>query len=259
MSHASAADASALRPGELRVRVDAHTGDVDGSVGHAAAAGVVVGTAAGGGRRHGTRVACLAGPAATGDTITVHEALAFAIPDALDAAAAAALLCSWPAAWFALHHVAGLQAGESVLVLDATSPVGIACVQLAKAAGARVMALTRLRAGFDAARRAGAHDVVSLQESLWPDIVREHGGADVIAGIADADVVTRSMRCLARGGRLLMMAPPAGFAAALAIQPLLLRAGALHAAHWGAAEQRRATAPILAALSALWAEGRIRL
>lgn len=171
----------------------------------------------------------------------------------------AALARDWPAAWFALHHRARLQAGESVLVLDAVSPIGMACIQLAKAAQAHVVALTRTRSQFDAVRRAGADDVVSLQESQWVDIVREHGGADVIAGIADADLLTRSMRALARHGRLLVMAPPDALAAELPVKPLLLRSGTLQGAFWSPDHAFRMAEAIMAALTALWARGAIRL
>ncbi len=170
-----------------------------------------------------------------------------------------ALARDWPAAWFALHHRAKLQARESVLVLDAASPVGVACIKLAKAAQAHVVVLTQTRSQFDAVRRAGADDVVSLQESQWVEIVREHGGADVIAGIADADLLTRSMRALARHGRLLVMAPPDALAAELPLKPLLLRSGTLHGAFWSPDHAFRMAEPILAALTALWAQGAIRL
>lgn len=171
----------------------------------------------------------------------------------------AALARDWPAAWFALHHRAKLLAGESVLVLDAASPVGLACIQLAKAAQAHVVALTQTRSQFDAVRRAGADDVVSLQESQWVDIVREHGGADVIAGIADADLLTRSMRALARHGRLLVMASPDALAGELPVKPLLLRSGTLHGAFWSPDHAFRMTESIMAALTTLWAQGAIRL
>ncbi len=170
-----------------------------------------------------------------------------------------ALMHGWPAAWFALHHRARLAAGDAVLVLDAASHIGMACVQLAKAAQAQVIALTRLRAEFDAVRGCGADDVVSLEESQWADIVREHGGADVIAGIADADLLVHSMRALARHGRLLVMAPPDTLPAELPLTPLLRRSGTLHAAFWSPDQARRLGQPIMTALSALWAQGAIRL
>ncbi len=171
----------------------------------------------------------------------------------------AALARDWPAAWFALHHRAKLQAGESVLVLDAARPIGMACIQLAKAAQAHVVALTQTRSQFDAVRRAGADDVVSLQESQWVDIVREHGGADVIAGVADADLLTRSMRALARHGRLLVMASPDALAGELSVKPLLLRSATLHGAYWSPDHAFRMAESIMAALTTLWAQGAIRL
>ncbi|WP_304308425.1 zinc-binding dehydrogenase [Pseudacidovorax intermedius] len=170
-----------------------------------------------------------------------------------------ALARDWPAAWFALHHRARLLPGESVLVLDACSPVGMACVQLAKAAQARVVALTRRRSEFGAARRCGADDIVSLEESQWVEIVREHGGADVIAGIADADLLARSMRALARHGRLLVMAPPEDLTAELPLEQLLRRSGTLHGAFWSADQVLRQAKPIMAALTTLLAQGAIQL
>lgn len=76
---------------------------------------------------------------ALADYTLMHTAEAFDAPAALDDAEAAALHIAYQTAWFALHRRAGLKAGETVLVHAAAGGVGSATVQLAKAAGARVI------------------------------------------------------------------------------------------------------------------------
>ena len=79
----------------------------------------------------------------------------FPAPPSLSDTEAAALFIGYQTGWFALHRRAGLQAGETVLVHAAAGGVGSAAVQLAKAAGARVIVVVGGAAKAEYARKTG--------------------------------------------------------------------------------------------------------
>jgi NADPH:quinone reductase-like Zn-dependent oxidoreductase len=104
----------------------------------------------------------------------------YALPDGLDPALAVTLGVSGLAAWLSLEWRAGLQPGETVLVLGASGVVGQIGIQAAKLLGAgRVVAAARSREGLERARRLGADAVVSLDGGDdVGDRLREATGGD---------------------------------------------------------------------------------
>ena len=105
----------------------------------------------------------------------------FDVPDDLDDAAAAALANSGLGAWLALDWRAGLQPGETVLVLGATGQVGSVAVQAAKLLGAgRVVAAARGGDRLERLRERGADAVVALDgEGDLAERIREAAGGAV--------------------------------------------------------------------------------
>jgi NADPH:quinone reductase-like Zn-dependent oxidoreductase len=104
----------------------------------------------------------------------------YALPDGLDPAVAVTLGVSGLAAWLSLEWRAGLQPGETVLVLGASGVVGQIGIQAAKLLGAgRVVGAARSREGLECARRLGADAVVSLDGGDdVGDRLREATGGD---------------------------------------------------------------------------------
>ena len=192
------------------------------------------------------------------DYALVRETMAIRLPEALGDAAAATLPVVWPTAWIALHERARLQPGETVLVHAAAGGVGLACLQLIRAAGARSIALVGSRAKFEAARAAGADEVVSMEDA-WSDIVREHGGADIVVDTVGGEATLQSLRCIARNGRLLLVGFSSGEIPQIPANRLLLKnlsaLGVYWSHDWSLAQVERA----IAALLDLHARGAIRL
>jgi NADPH2:quinone reductase len=101
-------------------------------------AGVVAGIGPGvTGFNIGDRVLALAEQGGFGQFVAVKARDCYRLPDAISFTDAAASAVIYDTAWIALHDRARLAAGETVLVLGATGGVGLAAIQLAKAAGAR--------------------------------------------------------------------------------------------------------------------------
>jgi NADPH:quinone reductase len=168
------------------------------------------------------------------------------------AAAPAALTCHLPASFsfeqgggfilnyhtahFALTRRAGLRPGETVVVHGAAGGVGTAAVQVARALGAEVIAVTSSPEKAEIARRAGAHAVVFTDDD-WPAALRSLNngrGADVIVDPVGGDRFDESLRCLAPGGRLVVVGFTEGRIPSVAANRLLLRNISVVGAAWGA-------------------------
>lgn len=104
----------------------------------------------------------------------------------------------------AVRDTARVQAGETVLVTGATGGVGWPSVQLAKLAGARVLAVTREESKADALREAGADVVIVMQGGRFAKQVKEvtdGHGADVVIDNVGSRVFNECFDSLALHGR----------------------------------------------------------
>ena len=137
-------------------------------------------------------------------------------PRTLAFAAAAAVPTPAQAAWRAVVDVAQVAPGMAVLVHGAGGPLGSVAVQLAKRAGARVVA-TAGADSIDIARAAGADEVIDYRRERFEQRVRE---MDVVVDTVGAAVQEASWATLRRGGLLVATAvpPAAGRAAAAGVR-----------------------------------------
>jgi NADPH2:quinone reductase len=136
---------------------------------------------------------------------------------------------------FALTRRGRLASGETVLVHGAAGGIGTAAVQLASAFGARVVAVVSSDAKAEAARAAGAHDVVRVEG--FRDAVREltgGRGVDVVVDPVGGDRFTDSLRSLATEGRLLVIGFTAGEIPTVKVNRLLLNNIDVVGVGWGA-------------------------
>ncbi|WP_375271086.1 NADPH:quinone oxidoreductase family protein [Sphingomonas sp.] len=128
------------------------------------------------------------------------------MPERLTFAQAASIGATYLTAYVALVRLARLEAGEWVLVHGATGGVGWATVDLARALGARVIATGRDLAKLDLLAREQAVEA-TLTVPGFRERVKEitGGGADVIVDPVGGDVFDESVRCVAFGGRLMVV------------------------------------------------------
>ncbi len=164
---------------------------------------------------------------------TVHGGLAelcrarahqlVAIPDGVSFADAAALPVAYGTALRMMRANGHVAAGEKVLILGASGGVGVCCVQLAKLAGAEVIACAgsdekaaRLaRLGADKTINYTSHDFVEEVHRLYGKPARRGRGTDrgvnVVVNFTGGDTWVKSLRCLRVGGRLLTCGATAGY------------------------------------------------
>lgn len=113
-----------------------------------------------------------------------------------------------------------IKAGDRVLVLGASGGVGTGCVLLAKVAGAEVIACAGGEKKMQRLRDLGADHVIdykALDFSKWaiekygkPQRRTYEGGVDVVVNFTGGDTWLPSLRCLKRGGKLLVCGATAG-------------------------------------------------
>ena len=160
------------------------------------------------------------------ELVTVPAANAVPLPEAIDFITAAAFPLSFLTAWHMLHTRARLVEGETVLVVAAGSGGGQAAVQLAKAAGARVIATAGSDAKVAMAKSIGADDVIDHHHDDVVARVREltgRRGVDVVVEHVGVATWDRSVRSLARGGRLVTCGATTGHDAKLDLRHLFAR------------------------------------
>jgi alcohol dehydrogenase len=114
-----------------------------------------------------------------------------------------------------------VKAGERVLVLGASGGVGTGCVILAKMLGAEVIACASSEEKLQRLKELGADEVVNYKEvdfSKWaverygkPQRRSYEGGVDVVINFTGGDTWHPSLRCLKRGGKLLVCGATAGY------------------------------------------------
>ena len=128
------------------------------------------------------------------------------IPDTLTFEEASAIMVIYPVAWHLLIDRGGLKPGESVLVMAAGGALGVAGIQIAKLAGARVIAAAGADWKLERARQLGADDTVNYQTTKLGDAVREltgERGVDIVfENVASEELWPESMKSLANRGRL---------------------------------------------------------
>jgi NADPH2:quinone reductase len=155
-------------------------------------------------------------------------------PPELDDGQAVSLPVNYVTMYFALARRAALQRGESVLVLGAAGGVGTAAIQVAKAMGARVIAVLHRVEALDFVSGLGADIVIPMTDG-WSKVVREHTGgrgADVVVDPVGGDPFDEAVRALATEGRLLVLGFAAGSIPAVKVNRLLLRNAGVLGVGW---------------------------
>lgn len=160
----------------------------------------------------------------------------FPAPASLDDAQAASLFIGYQTAWFALHRRARLQPGETLLVHAAAGGVGSATVQLGKAAGARVIGVVGGPEKVEYAQRLGADVVVDRFEQDFVQVVKaetDGRGADVVFDPVGGDTYTRSTKCIAFEGRIVIIGFTSGTIQQARLNHPLLKNYGILGLQWG--------------------------
>jgi NADPH2:quinone reductase len=198
-------------------------------------AGIVRGAPEGSPVQEGDRVVAFPGLGGFAERVVADPRVVFPLPERMSFEAGAALPMNYLTVHFALTRRGGLQPGETLLVHGAAGGVGTAGVQLARAMGARVIAVVSTEAKGEMARKAGATDVVLADG--FRDAVKEltgGRGVDVVLDPVGGDRFTDSLRSLAPEGRLLVVGFTGGEIPTVKVNRLLLNNISVVGVGWGA-------------------------
>jgi NADPH:quinone reductase-like Zn-dependent oxidoreductase len=142
------------------------------------------------------------------------------IPDGVSFAEAASLPVAYGTAHRMLITHNTVKKGDKVLVLGASGGVGTACVILAKLLGAEVVACASSKKKLHRLKELGADEVVDYTKVDWskwavekygkPQRRSYDGGVDVVINFTGGDTWVPSLRCIKRGGKLLVCGATAG-------------------------------------------------
>lgn len=153
-------------------------------------------------------------PGGLAEYVKAPAAQAIPIADGYPFDEAACLPVAFGTAWRMVVTHARVQPGEDVLVHGASGGVGIAAVQIAKLAGARVFATSSTAAKLDRVKALGADVLINYAEDPdWDVTVRRltgKRGLDVIVETVGAATWERSIRALGKGGRLVTSGATSG-------------------------------------------------
>ena len=158
------------------------------------------------------------------------------VPDGMSSRDAAGLPIVYPTAFLALRQRAALRAGETVLVHAGAGGVGSATIQLARHWGARVIATAGGAAKVALCRELGADAAIDYRaEPISEAVRRETGGrgVDVVIDPVGGEVTRESLRCLAWGGRLVIVGFAGGGIAEIPANRLLLKNASALGVYWG--------------------------
>jgi len=173
--------------------------------------------------RPGDRVTALLGGGGYAQFALVDARHALPIPQGLDFVRAAALPETVFTVWSNVFERGQLRAGETLLVHGANSGIGVTAIQMAKAAGARVIATARGAAKAAKAGELGADLAVDAADGDWAAAVKAAGNVDVVLDMVGAEYFERNLDVLAPDGRLVVIATLTGHEVRLDLRRLMLK------------------------------------
>lgn len=184
----------------------------------------------------GNRVMALSPKGALAEKLVLPAAILSTVPEGMSAEAAAGFLVSYCTALYGFENCGKLQPGETVLVLGAAGGVGMAAIDVAKAMGARVIAAASTAEKRAAARAHGADMVLDYSDPDWRkalDALVEKRGVDLVYDPVGGSYSETAFRCLAPGGRHLVVGFANGEIPKLPLNLALLKRASLVGVDWG--------------------------
>jgi NADPH2:quinone reductase len=211
----------------------------------------------------GQSVACLSGTGGFGTHTLAPAKLCMPLPAGFPAVDAAAFIMIYATSHHALMDRAGLKAGETVLILGAAGGVGTAAIQIAKAAGARVIAAASTDEKCALCKSLGADEIINYTTQNMREVLKTLTGGkgpDVIYDPVGGDIAEPAFRSIAWRGRYLVVGFAAGPIPALPFNLALLKGASIVGVFWGdfARREPQANAAMMAELATWYGQGKVK-
>lgn len=173
--------------------------------------------------------------------VAINSRMVLPLPDFISFEQGAGLITAHATAHHALKQRAQLQKGETLLVTGASGGTGLAAVQIAKAMGARVIALCSSEEKLAAAKEQGADELIlsdapDLKERI--KALTKDKGVDVVYDVVGGDLFHTISRCMAWNGRLLVVGFASGKIPEFAVNLALVKGFSVIGVFWGSFAQK---------------------
>jgi NADPH2:quinone reductase len=211
----------------------------------------------------GQSVACLSGTGGFGTHTLAPAKLCMPLPPGFPAVDAAAFIMIYATSHHALIDRAALKAGETVFILGAAGGVGTAAIQIAKAAGARVIAAASTDEKCALCKSLGADETINYTTQNMREVLKaltDGKGPDVIYDPVGGDFAEPAFRSIAWRGRYLVVGFASGPIPALPFNLALLKGASIVGVFWGdfARREPQANAAMMAELAKWYAQGKVK-
>jgi putative PIG3 family NAD(P)H quinone oxidoreductase len=177
--------------------------------------------------RQGDKVCALLGGGGYAEYATVDARHALPIPAGLDFTAAAALPETVFTVYANVFEHGALKSGETLLVHGATSGIGVAAIQMAKAAGAKVIATARGADKAAQARQLGADVAIDTANEDFGAAAKAAGGVDVALDMVGAPYLAATLDALKTGGRIVYIAALGGGTLEVPVRQVMMKRAVL--------------------------------
>jgi len=158
------------------------------------------------------------------EEIVLSEDALIASPPGLEFVQSASLTCAGTTAWNALFVTGNLKAGDTVVLLG-TGGVSIWALQLARAAGARVIVTSSSDAKLARARELGAHHTINyVTTPHWSaEVLRltDGEGADQVVEVGGEKTIEQSLASIRVGGAITVIGAVSGMGGGIAPRSLI--------------------------------------
>ena len=166
----------------------------------------------------GDRVCALVAGGGYAELCVAPIAQCLPVPKGLTDIEAASLPETFFTVWQNVFHIAGLQAGEWLLVQGGSSGIGVTAIQLAKAFGAKVIVTAGSDEKCAACLAVGADHAINYRtQDFVAEVKRitDKRGVDVVLDMVAGEYLAREVECLAADGRIAIIAVQGGTQSAL--------------------------------------------
>lgn len=175
----------------------------------------------------GTEVCALLAGGGYAEKVLVPAGQVMPIPPGVDVKTAAGVPEVAATVWSNVFMIAGLKAGDNLLVHGGAGGIGTMAIQMAKAVGATVFTTAGSEEKLDLCRSLGADVAINYRTEDFVEVLSAAGGADVVLDNMGAKYLSRNVSALASEGRLVIIGMQGGVKAELNIAELLNKRGAV--------------------------------
>ena len=171
----------------------------------------------------GDRVCALLGGGGYAEYAVCDARHALPIPAGMGFEAAAGLPETVFTVYANVFEHGSLKAGETLLLHGATSGIGVTAIQMAKAAGAKVIATGRGADKAATARKLGADIAVDTTSEDFAEVAKAAGGVDVVLDMVGGDYIPKNLDALKTGGRIVFIAALGGGQITLPVFAIMMK------------------------------------